>query len=400
MGGFITFYIREDKYIMRSIHYDFRPINDIYAHMIAKGNADFADLNNLKKELNKFFKDSKCTNIYYTENTDKMFFGMRVAANINADDIYDYLTADKEERIGSYMIEIDSKLLNPLMSLQPEELTAITLHEVGHMVNDTTPITNARNYLASYLADNKETLKMSDSIHYKEILAYGFKDFLSKDRSFFYTTNQDEIIADEFVRGCGYNRFLDTAMQKILKNHPKLYVDSDISKFTVFAWTLRTYHGLRFRRVGALKNLARAKQLTASKIEKMEMENVARRITRIDDDVLIESVNDKVKAKLRKMRYDSMRSLEDDYYEISMRIRNVEDEDDALYLMRQINTRLGIIEDYLNTEDLDEKEKKRWFDSINKFRDLRDKLSKSVVYKSKTYGIYVNYPEIKDCTYV
>ena len=384
---------------MRSIHYDFRPMNDVFSSMIAKGKADGVDCNNLKKELNKFFKDSKCTNVYYTENTDKMFFGMKVAANFDSDDIYEYLTGDKTERIGSYMLEIDSKLLNPLMGITPEELTAIVLHEVGHMVNDTTPITRARNYLTSYLTDNKETLKMSDSIHYKEILAYGLKDFLSKDRSFFYTVNEDEILADEFVRGCGYDKYLSSALKKIIKNNPKLYVDSDISKFTVFAWTLRVYHGLRFRRVGALKNLAKAKQLTASKLEKIEMENVARRITRIDDDILIEGVQDKVKSKLRKLRYDSMRSLEDDYYEINMRIRNVEDEDDALYLMRQINTRLGIMEDYLNSEDMDEKEKKRWFDSIDRFRDLREKLSKTIVYKSKTYGIYVNYPDIKDCTY-
>lgn len=384
---------------MRSINYDFRSMNDVFASMIAKGKANSSDLNNLKKELNKFFKDSKCTNVYYTENTDKIFFGMRVCANLDSDDIYEYLTGNKEERIGSYMIEIDSKLLNPLMGLKSEELTAITLHEVGHMVNDTTPITNARNYLTSYLADNKETLKMSDSIHYKEILAYGLKDFLSKDRSFFYTTNQDEILADEFVRGCGYHAYLDTAMQKILKNNPKLYVDSDISKFTIFAWTLRTYHGLRFRRVGALKTLARAKQLTASKIEKMEMDNVSRRITRIDDDVLIEAVQEKVKSKLRKMRYESIRSLEDDYYEISMRIRNVEDEEDALYLMRQINTRLGIIEDYLNAEDLTESEKKRWFGAIDRFKGLRDQLAKKTVYRSRTYGIYVNYPEIRDCYY-
>ena len=384
---------------MRAINYDFRSMNDVFASMIMKGKANSSDLNNLKKELNKFFKDSKCTNVYYTENTDKMFFGMRVCANLDSDDIYEYLTGNKEERIGSYMIEIDSKLLNPLMGLKAEELTAITLHEVGHMVNDTTPITNARNYLTSYLTDNKETLKMSDSIHYKEILAYGLKDFLSKDRSFFYTTNQDEILADEFVRGCGYNAYLDTAMQKILKNHPKLYVDSDISKFTVFAWTLRTYHGLRFRRVGALKTLARAKQLTASKIEKMEMDNVSRRITRIDDDVLIESVNEKVKSKLRKMRYESIRSLDDDYYEIAMRIRNVEDEEDALYLMRQINTRLGIIEDYLNAEDLTEAEKKKWFAATDRFKSLRDQLAKKTVYRSRTYGIYVNYPEIRDCNY-
>ena len=385
---------------MRSIHYDFRPLGDIYSRIIARGKADLSDLNNIKKELNKFFKDSKCTNVYYTENTDKMFFGMRIGADIDADNIYDYLTGNDNVRIGSYMIELDSKLFNPLLELTPEELTAITLHEVGHMVNDTTPMVNARNYLTSYLADNRETLSMSDSIHYKEILAYGLKDFLAKDRSIFYTTDEDEILADEFVRGCGYSEYLDRAMKKIAKNHPKLYVDSDISKFTVFAWTLRIYSGLRFRRVGALKTLAKAKQLTASKIEKIEMENVARRINRIDDDALLESVADKVKAKMRKMRYESMRSLEDDYYELNMRIRNVEDEDDALYLMRQINTRLGIIEDYLNSEDLDEKEKKRWFDTIDKFRNLREKLSKSIVYKTKTYGIYVNYPDIKDCNYV
>lgn len=384
---------------MRTIHYDFSNFNEIYARMIVKGKADLSELNSLKKELNKFFKDSKCAGVYFTENTDKMFFGMRVIAVIDADDIYDYLTGNENVRIGKYMMEIDSKLLNPVMGLGPEEMTAITLHEVGHLVNDSTPITDARNYMTSFLADNKETLSMTDSIHYKEILAYGLKDFLAKDRSIFYTTDEQEILADEFVRGCGYDRYLDSAFKKIISNNAKLYADYDVSKFTTFAWTLRLYKSLRFRRVGALKTLAKAKQMAASKLDKMEMENVARRITRIDDDALLESVADRVKAKMRKMRYESMRSLEDDYYEISMRIKNVEDEDDALYLMRQINTRLGIMEDYLNTEDLDEKEKKRWWDTIDKFKALRKKLADSTTYRSKTYGIYVNYPDIKDCTY-
>ena len=286
---------------MRTIHYDFGNMNEAYARMVAKGKADLADLSNLKKELNKFFKDSECTNVYYTDNTDKMFFGMRVCAtSIDPDKIYEYLTGDDNVRITSYILEIDSKLLNPLMNLQPEELTAITLHEVGHLVNDGTPIKNARDYLHSYLADNKATLSITDSIHYKEILAYGLKDFLAKDRSFFYTAKEDELLADDFVRGCGYHKYLDNAFKKIIANHPKLYVDSDISKFTTFAWTLRVYSGLRYRRVGDMKTLAKAKQLTASKIEKMEMENVARRINRIDDDALLESVHDKVKAKMRK----------------------------------------------------------------------------------------------------
>ncbi len=382
---------------MRSIHYDFTPFNDIFSRIIARGRADASDMNNLKRELNKFFKDSDCKNVYYTDNTDKMFFGMKVCADIDSSKIYEYLTGNDNVRIGRYMIEIDSKLFNPVMNMQPEELTAILLHEVGHMVNDTTPINDARNYINCYLADNKETLKYSDSVHYREILAFGLKDFLSKDHSFFYIADEDEILADEFVRGCGYDRYLDSAQKKIIANNAKLYADYDsISKFTTFAWTMRLYKSLRFRRVGALRTLAKAKALTGSKIEKAEMENLAKRIVRIDDDTLLESVQSAVKAKLRKMRYENMRSLDDDYYELAMRARNVEDEDDALYIMRQINSRIGIIEDYLNSGDLDNREKDRWFKSADRFKELREKLAKSTTYKSKTFGIYVNYPEIRD----
>lgn len=388
---------------MRTIHYDFTPFNDIFARMICMGKASNHDLNELKKECNKFF-DAKCDNVYYTENTDKMFFGMKLIAKIDNDKVYDYITdqtplSKDDLRIWNYSLELDSKLFNPLLNLQPEELTAMLLHEVGHMVNDTTPLQNARDHINSYLFDNKETLSMTDSIHYKEILAYGIKDFISKDRSMFYTVNEDEILADEFVRGCGYSEYLGRAFNKIMKNNTKLYVDSDISKFTAMAWTLRLYKGLRFRRVGALRTIAKAKQATASVLEKKELENMTRRIRSIDDSQLLESAQDKVKARMRKMRYDSIRSLDDDYYEIAMRIRNVEDEDDALYLMRQINTRLGIMEDYLNSEDIDDKERKKWFESIDRFKELREKLSKTVTYKSKTYGIYVNYPDIRADNY-
>ena len=59
----------------------------------------------------------------------------------------------------------------------------------------------------------------------------------------------------------------------------------------------------------------------------------------------------------------------------------------------------GIIEDYLNAEDLTEAEKKKWFAATDRFKSLRDQLAKKTVYRSRTYGIYVNYPEIRDCNY-
>ena len=387
---------------MRTITYNFENMLNIYGLIIRNGKASISNLNDLKKELNKFFKDSECTNVYYTENVDKPFFGMCVFANItDGDNIYEYLMGNDNIRISSYMLEIDSKLFNPVMNLQPDELVAITLHEIGHLVNDSQSIVNARNYLASYLADNKEILSIPEKQNhrYKSILAYGLKDFLSKDRSIFYTSQYDEILADEFVRACGFGRALESAMDKISRNNLKLYIDSDISKFTAFAWSLRIYKGLKYRRVGALRTLARAKHLTASKIEQKEMERLAQNIRTIDDNELIEEASNPIKKKLRTMKYNTMRTLEDDFYELNMRIRNVEDEDDALYLMREINSRLSIIEDYINDGDLDENEKKRWFKTLDNFRTLRDKLSKSIVYKSKTYGIYVNYPDIAGVSY-
>ena len=171
---------------MAKINYDFSAFIEVFNVMKTRGIPTATDLRTLKTELNRFFKDSKCKEVLYTTNTDKMFFGMKVIAMINADNIFDYLIDDEPQRIGEYIVEIDSHLLNPVLDLTEQELLAILLHEVGHIVGDSEPIENARNALNAYLAANKEHLKISDSIHYKEIMAYGLKDYLSKHGSMFY----------------------------------------------------------------------------------------------------------------------------------------------------------------------------------------------------------------------
>ena len=102
---------------------------------------------------------------------------------------------------------------------------------------------------------------------------------------------------------------------------------------------------------------------------------------------------------MKKMRIDTLRSLDDDYYEINMRIRNVEDEDDALYLMRQLNTRISLITDFIESEDLDIAGRKRWQTSLDRFTRLREELSNKMVYKNKSYGVFVAYPDIQDNRY-
>ena len=389
---------------MRKISYDFSTLENIFDGALARGDLKASDLSVIKRELNKFFKDSQCMQVYYTENTDKMFFGIIVNASIDADNIYEYLMGTKDIRISRYNLEYDSHLFNPTLGMTAREIMALTLHEIGHVVNDMTPIQHARQYLDEYLAKTGESVPMSQSYNYRDILAYALKDFIAKDRSAFYTRDTDEILADDFARSYGYGPALESAMGKIIAKNSKLYTGTDVDKFAVFTWTLGIYRHLGTRRIPAIRAINKAKALTGSRIEKMEMDNVLRRIVRIDDDVLIEGTSDgglvnKIKSRMRKMRYDTMRSLEDDFYELNMRIRNVEDEDDALYLMRQLNTRISLIEDYVNSEDLSPTEAKRWNESLEKFKRIRDDLSSTLVYKGKSYGLFIPYPDIKPDNY-
>ena len=389
---------------MRKISYDFSTLENIFDGALARGDLKASDLSVIKRELNKFFKDSQCMQVYYTENTDKMFFGIIVNASIDADNIYEYLMGTKDIRISRYNLEYDSHLFNPTLGMTAREIMALTLHEIGHVVNDMTPIQHARQYLDEYLAKTGESVPMSQSYNYRDILAYALKDFIAKDRSAFYTRDTDEILADDFARSYGYGPALESAMGKIIAKNSKLYTGTDVDKFAVFTWTLGIYRHLGTRRIPAIRAINKAKALTGSRIEKMEMDNVLRRIVRIDNHVLIEGTSDgglvnKIKSRMRKMRYDTMRSLEDDFYELNMRIRNVEDEDDALYLMRQLNTRISLIEDYVNSEDLSPTEAKRWNESLEKFKRIRDDLSSTLVYKGKSYGLFVPYPDIKPDNY-
>ena len=390
---------------MEAMRYNFDSFIEAFSNMKKNCTATPADLRMIKNELNKFFNDSTCKEVLYTDNMDKMFFGMKIVPMIDADDIYDYLIDDEPQRIGKYIVEIDSHLLNPILDLSPRNLMAILLYEVGHMVGDSEPIQNARNALNVYLAANNEHIKVSQSIHYKEILAYGLKDYLSKSRSLFYTNDISDLYSDEFTTSYGLSDDLVYAYRKISSNNLKLYENTEISKFITFSWALSLYKNIRIRRIGALRTLARAKTLTGSRLEKMEIDNVIRRIKRIDDDVIMESggiidsVRTKMREKMRKSRLNNLRTIDSTFYELNMQVRNVEDEDDALYLMRQINSNLAIIDEYRNSKDCDEYEASKWNQVMEKFSQLREKLSQTIVYKNKNYGLFVNYPEIVENRY-
>ena len=216
-------------------------------------------------------------------------------------------------------------------------------------------------------------------------MAFGIKDALRKITSLF-ETDDDEIIADSFVVACGYGPELESAFEKVVKNSYR--INKDVSnKFIVLAWVIRLYTDIKLRRIVAIKSLQKGESYTASKLEKREMENVIRRLRRIDDDTLIEAVGfdlvaDKVNSTMSRIKYKGIRSFEDDLYDYNLQVKNVQHEDEALELLHKINTRLNIIDDYVTSENISENERKRWYALINKYNKLREVLSNKSVYRN------------------
>lgn len=381
------------------IKYDFTNLADAISRLKNKLNVNTSDLKTIKNELNKFFTDSNCKEVLYTTNIDRMFFGIKVMPIISTTSIYDLISDNDPYRIDTYMIEFDSKLFDPILNLDIEKIVSILLYEVSRLVNDSTPMENARDTLNAYLYDNKDNIKISDSIHYKDILGFGLRDYLSKVNSFFYIEDSDIFYSNEFLNAYGLAYDLGMAHDIIYRNFGSIYANAQVSKFAIFAWTLSVYRNLKIRRVGAINTLTRASAFTASRIEQTEYENMVKRIKHIDDNMVLEStIKERIAEKKRKHRLNNLKMIEGTYCELLMQIKNVEEEADALYLMRVINNNISILDDYA-MEEQDEDMRQKWIKVLEQFKAMREKLANTAVYKNKNYGIFVNYPDIVENRY-
>ena len=354
------------------IKYDFSDLHEACDLVIANPERASA-YQSLRKELNKFFRDSKCTDIIYTRN-DGLFFGMCVYPVVDKLDVKMIVQDDGKYRFKNYVIEIDSKIFNPIIDITASEFLAMLLHEVGHIINDPTPVEQVRDAINVTLAKENTTLSIIDTVQYYRILAYGIKNTVRKMNSMFFIYRDGEILADEFVMMCGFQDELNNIFRKLCKNGMK--VNDDVNKLAALTWTLNLYKNVELRRIPALKLLRRASSITSSNLDKKEYEIVANALKSIDTSAIREAAKpfkecdfyyilvqegaslkkkDTKFAILRKMvTSNKLRDFESDIYEYTLRSRHVATEEDALYLMRQINLRITAIEDALDKERFDE----------------------------------------------
>lgn len=354
----------------------------------------------LQNALNKFF-DAKCLRVLYTNNTDKLFFGIYAMPKIDAEQVIKIITGGEKYVIDQYYLELDSKLFQEDINLSSKEIAALLMHEVYNLVSDAAPCESVCKAIDAHLTKNNDVLKISDSIHYMELLSYGFRDAVRKFITIFDKKEVDNNpVMNDFFEWCGYEQNIKSAFNKIALNWYN-YNKEINNKFIVLAWVLRVYKNVRDNRIPALMMIDRCKQLSPSKIEIKELDNIARRLNRIDDDALIESVGtaehilyEEVKSSIlpnKKMK-SVPEAMEDDLVKIAMEQQNaLENEPDAIpMLMANINSKLAYLQDYVENNQLTKEEFKQLDRMYKELTVKRDQLFKGDLYdtRMKIYDEY------------
>ena len=342
----------------------------------------------LKFALNKLFQ-SQCSSVVYTENIDKLFFGLYIMPRIDPNETIQAITSTKKLIVKAYDIEIDSKLFSPSIGLTNREITALIIHDIGAMVLDSSPAQEVIKAIDRYLVDNHQVLKLSDSIHYRQILNLGFRDAIRKCTSIFQlgSYNVEKDIFADFIDWTNYKESVLSGLNKIESTGNNINKNLD-NKFIVLSWLMRVYNDVVGYRLSVIRLCERMKELSPSKIERKELDTLNKRIQLIDDDMLLESNKSEMdfegKELLESIRllqfpidddvYDCLKRSKNDLVGIVLQQDNIDpNEPDAIPdLIHNINNSMSHIKDYVENHETN-KDAFKQFDAI--YRDMAKRRS-------------------------
>ena len=382
-----------------------RMYDDIEAAVAeVKRDPSVENVNDLKLYLNKYFDPAKCINLLYTQNTDKLFFGVYALPRIDASDVMKILFGSPDgERfiVKEYDLELDSRLFDERIDLTAAQITAVLIHDIGHLVNDSAPVYTVKKELDRYMANKGTTLKIPESIHYRNLLAYGFADSMRKYTAIF---EKDHYVAseltDEFIDWCDFSGLITSAFNAASRlgyNHNREIVN----KFIVFSWVLRFYMDIAHNRIPAIIGIKDCIELSPSQLEKRELRKLVVEISNIDDSELITESTAKILNEVRSMitkdyhmkSYDTyaiMEAVKDDIVDLVLKKDSIdENEPDGLdNLLGEINSKMSHIQDYVeNDGSLSKIELKQWNQMYTDLGKMRTALTKGQLFTPAKYMV-------------
>ena len=359
----------------------------------------------LRRCLNETFKGVHCRSVIYTNNTDKLFFGMCVMPIITSNTakaiILDGEVPDGMKK--EYVVEIDSKLFE--IGLTEREVMAILLHEIGHIVLDMDQsLEEIIDATQVYVSKNNEVLNAVQVANSGSLFKFGIEDALRKMGTIF---SNDEKKADAVAAQLGYGRDLESAFTKISRRSIDLNRDVD-NKLVVLQWALRTYKNLNIDRKYAIRKLNNLIDINGSEVQNSRVKTMLDDIKNIDFKLSKPSlelrgnideccaINEKGLLSIYRRHTDkAMRGIEEDLYELQLMAKATDDRDECLMILRQINSRLSILEDYLSGDKISDSNRKRYSAVMNEYLKLRAEVGKKNTVPDEFLSLWVKTPMVK-----
>ena len=372
---------------MRVLEYDFSGLAKSLSYLVNDNNKSGFQVS---MELDKFFPDLKCKSVQFTDNIDNEFFGLYIKnMNITPRKIMDIDRSDTTP--SNYSLEIDSKLAN---ILSPIELTAVIINEIKNIVS-AQALNKFRDAFNFYIGMNNMSLDLSIVNDRDQLFALMYDESVATLLSVFRSPASDIIAADDFMIGCGLCEEFNSAMDKVKRLKESIFTDELGNKLLTMQWYISVINDSITDTIYISSILRRGFKLTGSKLLRANILNAIKELEPMTDTTeryyksLTEAAGKKSLAM--QIKDSGLRAIEQDVYEYTMRIKNIEDENDALLLMRQLNNRIAILEDYISQEELDEKSYQKWNKVLEKYYSLREALTKKTIYKQKMYGLFADY---------
>ena len=364
-------------------------IYDIAVSLKENGSVENSlDTSELTAALNKIFPDKQCVTVIVTDNFDNIPFGIHVSPTITNVDLMTILVDTEEFELDRYTVEIDSKLFCAVDD--SDMITAYMLDTIAGVTCAKT-ITTLRAIIDATLNATGTTINIKQSANYSAILIYGIKNMIRK------IVNCSDTIYIESDEDFEIDPILSAVHTKIGGNPDWVEVEAGNPKMSVLAWVLLVYTELDTEYKDALRVLNDAKPLTGSQLEKIEIEKCIKSLHRANNEALSEAavvLNEfKGLSLFRTLKQNGLRGIEDDLYEYKVRVKNATDQAEAIYILRCINSRLSILEDFMATEpNLKDADRARWQSVADAYRMLRVELSKKrFVDADKTLNAYLNF---------
>lgn len=354
----------------------------------------------IQRELNKFFKEFECSEVIYTLNTDKTFFGIQIrpVGIANTDKLIGALLKPDFEPFSypRYQVELDSRLFTDT-SLCASEIGTLLLHDIN-AISGSESVTKVRNAIDAICVFGDRPISQELCSRKGWLFATVVENTMRNLTSIFtksYTELLNNADIPDFISGYHLIDPYNSAINK-LTSMCSLKTDCEYPTI-LLTWFMNIYETCPDSRYLIIL-IKKAIEYESSTLVKRSLSMALRDLTELTDreQRRIESITESRKGLIYQMKRNGLRSLEDDLFEYNMRLRNVETQDEAILLMRQLNSRMGILEDYLREDDIDQKERERWEKCYSRYLDIREKLSNKSIYNKKMYGLFVDYNALQN----